>query len=79
MKRFTLLYDEEYDKDIADLLQSVPTKRRSEKIRSLIREGLCAEENRKTTGGMKSENQVQNDHAVQDRVKKRRAFTFDPE
>lgn len=43
LRRFPLTYDDAYDKDILLLLQSTPDKRRSERIRQLIRLGLKAE------------------------------------
>lgn len=42
-KRFNLSYDEELDADIHELLTSIPEKRRSERIRHLIRLGLTFE------------------------------------
>ena len=42
-RKFLLTYDEEYDADIDQVLQHTPVKRRSERIRSLLRLGLAAE------------------------------------
>lgn len=44
LRRFPLHYDEEFDRDIHELLTRTPEKRRSERIRNLIRLGLAKEE-----------------------------------
>lgn len=41
--RFNLTYDELYDADIHELLMGTPERRRSERIRQLIRLGMAAE------------------------------------
>ncbi|MCL6441874.1 MAG: hypothetical protein K6T83_00165 [Alicyclobacillus sp.] len=43
LRRFPLTYDDEFDKDIHVLLQNTPKKRRSERIRQLIRLGITLE------------------------------------
>lgn len=43
LRRFPLHYDEEFDRDIHELLMHTPEKRRSERIRNLIRLGLAKE------------------------------------
>lgn len=43
LRRFPLHYDEEFDRDIHELLMRTPEKRRSERIRNLIRLGLAKE------------------------------------
>ncbi len=43
LTRFSFTYDDEFDQDIHQLLQSTPEKRRSERLRQLLRLGLMAE------------------------------------
>ncbi len=43
LTRFSFTYDDEFDKDIHEVLQSTPEKRRSERLRQLVRLGLMAE------------------------------------
>lgn len=43
LRRFPLTYDEEFDADIRKMLMETPQKRRSERIRQLIRLGLSVE------------------------------------
>jgi len=43
LTRFSFTYDDEFDQDIHQLLQSTPEKRRSERLRQLVRLGLMAE------------------------------------
>lgn len=50
MIRFTFTYDQEYDKDIHELLQRTPEKHRSEELRKLIRYGLMMQNIIKTPG-----------------------------
>ena len=40
MVRFTFTYDDEFHKDIHDLIQNTPVKHRSELLRQLIRYGI---------------------------------------
>lgn len=40
MVRFTFTYDDEFDKDIHNIIKRTPQKRRSEQLRQLIRYGL---------------------------------------
>ena len=40
--RFTFTYDDEFDADIHEMLQKTPQKRRSERMRNLIRVGMSA-------------------------------------
>lgn len=42
-RRFPLIYDEEFDADIHRMLMETPHKRRSERLRQLIRLGLTVE------------------------------------
>lgn len=42
LRKFPLNYDEDYDADIHRLIMSTPLRRRSERLRQLIREGLRA-------------------------------------
>lgn len=42
--RFPMHYDEECDADIQELISSTPEKRRSARLRQLIRLGLAAEQ-----------------------------------
>ncbi|MHB1684668.1 MAG: hypothetical protein ACYCYO_17890 [Bacilli bacterium] len=42
LRKFPLNYDEDYDADIHRLIISTPLRRRSERLRQLIREGLRA-------------------------------------
>lgn len=42
-RKFPLVYDDEFDRDIHDLLRQTPQRRRSERIRTLIRLGVAAE------------------------------------
>lgn len=42
-RRFPLTYDEEFDADIHEVLIETPQKRRSERLRQLIRLGLSIE------------------------------------
>lgn len=42
--RFPMHYDEELDMDIHQLIHETPTKRRSARLRQLIRLGLAAEQ-----------------------------------
>ncbi|KPV45655.1 hypothetical protein [Alicyclobacillus ferrooxydans] len=43
LRRFPLTYDEEFDADIHKMLMETPQKRRSERLRQLIRLGLSVE------------------------------------
>lgn|GEM_PF-3601767 len=43
LRKFPINYDEEYDEDIHRLIMSTPLRRRSERLRQLIRAGMQAE------------------------------------
>ncbi len=43
LRRFPLTYDEDFDADIHKILMETPQKRRSERLRQLIRQGLSLE------------------------------------
>ena len=50
MVRFTFTYDDKFDKDIQDIIQKTPVKRRSEQLRQLIRYGLMYQSKLQTSG-----------------------------
>ena len=79
--RFTFTYDDEFDADIHEMLQKTPQKRRSERMRNLIRIGMKASSqhtphDRDTGGGSKAEYQKPAEDHIADPV--RRAIRFGP-
>ena len=66
LTRFSFTYDDEFDKDIHQLLQSTPEKRRSERLRQLVRLGLMAESSLSSAISVPASVQSDSPSAVED-------------
>jgi len=53
IRRYVLSYDDEYDREIAEVIEQTPKRRRAERVRQLILLGIQAEAELRGEGGMK--------------------------
>ncbi len=53
IRRYVLSYDDEYDREIAEVIEQTPKRRRAERVRQLILLGIQAEAELRGEGGAK--------------------------
>ncbi|SIT14354.1 hypothetical protein [Alicyclobacillus vulcanalis] len=53
IRRYVLSYDDEYDREIAEVIEQTPKRRRAERVRQLILLGIQAEAELRGEGGVR--------------------------
>ncbi|GMA59390.1 hypothetical protein C7445_1184 [Alicyclobacillus sacchari] len=55
IRRYVLSYDDEYDREISDVIEQTPKRRRAERVRQLILLGIQAEAEMRGEGGLRQQ------------------------